>query len=104
MARAPRQAEGGAAPGRVPPHDLDAERSVLSALLLDPRAFHDVSLEVGIDDFYHPAHQTLYRNMLAIHEEGRPVDLITLSEQLNSRKQLDQIGAVATAGFEPDAR
>jgi replicative DNA helicase len=92
MARAPRQAEGGAAPGRVPPHDLDAERSVLSALLLDPRAFHDVSLEVGIDDFYHPAHQTLYRNMLAIHEEGRPVDLITLSEQLNSRKQLDQIG------------
>jgi replicative DNA helicase len=92
MARAPRQAEGGATPGRVPPHDLDAERSVLSALLLDPRAFHDVSLEVGTDDFYHPAHQTLYRNMLAIHEEGRPVDLITLSEQLNSRKQLDQIG------------
>jgi replicative DNA helicase len=92
MARAPRQAEGGAAPGRVPPHDLDAERSVLSALLLDPRAFHDVSLEVGTDDFYHPAHQTLYRGMLAIHEEGRPVDLITLSEQLNSRKQLDQIG------------
>ncbi len=92
MARAPRQAEVGAAPGRVPPHDLDAERSVLSALLLDPRAFHDVSLEVGTDDFYHPAHQTLYRSMLSIHEEGRPVDLITLSEQLHAKKQLDQIG------------
>jgi replicative DNA helicase len=92
MAQAPRQDEVGGAPGRVPPHDLDAERSVLSALLLDPRAFHDVSMEVAPDDFYHPAHQTLYRNMLAIHEEGRPVDLITLSEQLNSGKQLDQIG------------
>jgi replicative DNA helicase len=78
--------------GRVPPHDLDAERSVLSALLLDPRAFHDVSLELRIDDLYHPAHQIVYRVMLAIHEEGRPVDLITLSEQLNARKQLDQVG------------
>jgi replicative DNA helicase len=81
-----------AVPGRVPPHDLDAERSVLSSLLLDPRAFHDVSLELRADDFYHPAHQTVYRAMLAIHEEGRPVDLITLSEQLNARKQLDQVG------------
>jgi replicative DNA helicase len=92
MARAPRQENGGAAPGRVPPHDLDAERSVVSALLLDPRAFHDVSLELRADDFYHPAHQTIYRTMLAIHEETRPVDLITLSEQLNARKLLDQVG------------
>ena len=92
MARAPRQENGGVASGRVPPHDLDAERSVLSALLLDPRAFHDVSLELRTDDFYHPAHQTTYRAMLAIHEETRPVDLITLSEQLNARKQLDQVG------------
>jgi replicative DNA helicase len=85
-----RRGSGGA--GRVPPHDLDAERSVLSALLLDPRAFHDVSLELRADDFYHPAHSTVYRAMLVIHEEGRPVDLITLSEQLNARKQLDQVG------------
>jgi replicative DNA helicase len=86
------RSETAAVPGRVPPHDLDAERSVLSSLLLDPRAFHDVSLELRADDFYHPAHQTVYRAMLAVHEEGRPVDLITLSEQLNARKQLDQVG------------
>src|SRR5512139_3873652 len=92
--RRPRRSESDAAglAGRVPPHDLDAERSVLSSLLLDPRAFHDVSLELRADDFYHPAHQTVYRAMLAVHEEGRPVDLITLSEQLNARKQLDQVG------------
>jgi replicative DNA helicase len=86
------RSDGASITGRVPPHDLDAERSVLSALLLDPRAFHDVSLELRADDYYHPAHQTVYRAMLAIHEEGRPVDLITLSEQLNARKQLDQVG------------
>jgi len=90
--RRSRRSEAAAVAGRVPPHDLDAERSVLSALLLDPRAFHDVSLELRADDYYHPAHQTVYRAMLAIHEEGRPVDLITLSEQLNARKQLDQVG------------
>ncbi len=86
-----RRSESGSA-GRVPPHDLDAERSVLSSLLLDPRAFHDVVLELRADDFYHPAHQTVYRALLAVHEEGRPVDLITLSEQLNASKQLDQVG------------
>jgi replicative DNA helicase len=105
MAEAPRDEGGGAArrrgarrdageapAGRVPPHDLDAERSVLSSLLLDPRAFHDVAPELDPDLFYHPAHQVVYRSMVAIHDEGRPVDLITLSEQLNARKQLDQVG------------
>jgi replicative DNA helicase len=78
--------------GRVPPHDLDAERSVLSALLLDSRAFLDVALEVSAQDFYHPAHQTLFRAMTALHEDRRPVDLVTLSDHLQTRKLLDGIG------------
>ena len=78
--------------GRVPPHDLDAEKSVLSALLLDARAFHEVFEEVSADDFYHPSHQALYRAMVALHDDRRPVDLITLSEYLNAQKTLDAIG------------
>ena len=78
--------------GRVPPHDLDAERSVLSALLLDSRAFIDVAEEVKGDDFYHPAHATLFKAMVSIHEEQRPVDVVTVSEYLSTRKQLDAIG------------
>jgi replicative DNA helicase len=80
------------AEGRVPPHDLEAEKSVLSALLLDPRAFHEVTAEVSPDDFYHPAHQVLLRSMLVLHDEHKPVDLITLSEYLNQQKTLDAIG------------
>ena len=76
----------------MPPHDLDAEKSVLSALLLDPRAFHEVTAEVTSDDFYHPAHQAILRAMLALHDEHKPVDLITLSEYLTLRKTLDGIG------------
>jgi replicative DNA helicase len=78
--------------GRVPPHDLDAERSVLSALLLDARAFNDVAEEVRTDDFYHPAHATLYRAMVSLREENAPVDLVTLSDHLSMRKQLDAVG------------
>jgi replicative DNA helicase len=78
--------------GRVPPHDLDAERSVLSALLLDARAFIDVAEEVRGEDFYHPGHATLFKAMVTIHEEQRPVDVVTVSEYLSTRKQLDAIG------------
>ncbi len=89
----------GASPGsgesgahRVPPHDLDAERSVLSSLLLDNRAMHEVVLELTAKEFYHPAHQAIFRAMIAVHEEQKPVDLITLSEYLNAHKMLDAIG------------
>ncbi len=78
--------------GRVPPHDLNAEKSVLSALLLDPRVFHEIFEDVSPDDFYHPSHQLLLRAMLTIHDERRPVDLITLSEYLTTEKTLDAVG------------
>jgi len=78
--------------GRVPPSDLAAEKAVLSSLLLDPRAFHEVLAELHSDDFYHPAHQLLFTAMATVHDAGRPVDLITLSEHLTLQKQLDAVG------------
>ena len=51
--------------GRVPPHDLEAEKAVLSALMLDNNAIHSVLNEVQPDDFYHPAHAQIYKSMLA---------------------------------------
>jgi replicative DNA helicase len=78
--------------GRVPPHDIEAEKAVLSALLLDNRAIHSVLTEIKPEDFYHPAHQQLYRAMLSLQDGNEPVDLHTLSDYLNSRKKLDSIG------------
>jgi replicative DNA helicase len=80
------------ATGRVPPHDLEVERAVLSALLLDNQAIHSVLTEVKPDDFYHPSHQQLYQAMLALQDENEPVDLHTLSDYLNRQKKLDAIG------------
>jgi replicative DNA helicase len=77
---------------RVPPHDLEAEKAVLSALLLDNDAVHSVYTEVVPDDFYHPAHRQLFQSMLALQDSNQPVDLHTLADYLNSQKTLDAIG------------
>ncbi|HEY8492507.1 MAG TPA: replicative DNA helicase [Myxococcota bacterium] len=78
--------------GRVPPHDLDAERSVLSGLLLRNDAIHAVYLECKPEDFYHPAHKILFEAMHALSEAGSPVDLRTLTDHLVRHKLLDQVG------------
>jgi replicative DNA helicase len=80
------------AAGRVPPHDLDVEKAVLSGLLHDNRAIHAVLTEVKPDDFYHPAHQQLYQSMIALQDANEPVDLHTLAHHLNERKLLDGVG------------
>jgi len=80
--------------GRVPPHDLEAEKAVLSALLLDNDAVHQVLNEVKPGDFYHPAHAQIYRTMLELQDENEPVDLHTLSDHLNQQKRLDAVGGV----------
>jgi replicative DNA helicase len=85
----------GAPAGRVPPHDLEAEKSVLSALLLDNEAIHTVYLEVKPEDFYHPAHRVLFQTMCSLHDEGEPVDLRTLSDALTRNKLMERIGGPA---------
>ena len=77
---------------RVPPQDLEAEKAVLSAILLDNQSLHAVITEVKADDFYHPAHRELYDAMVALKDSNEPVDLHTLSDYLNTRKTLDAIG------------
>jgi replicative DNA helicase len=84
--------------GRVPPHDIEAEKAVLSAILLDNDAIHAVVTEVHEEDFYHPSHQILYRSMVRLRDENQPVDLTTLSAHLKGEGLLESIGgAIALA-------
>jgi replicative DNA helicase len=77
---------------RLPPQDLEAEKAVISGLLLDNSAIHGVLTELRPDDFYHPAHRTLYESIIALGDESQPVDLHTLSNHLSNRKALDAVG------------
>jgi replicative DNA helicase len=82
--------------GRIPPHDIEAEKAVLSAILLDNDAIHAVVTEVREEDFYHPAHQILYRSMVRLRDENQPVDLTTLAAFLKGEGLLDSVGGVVT--------
>jgi len=90
-------------PGRVPPHNTEAERAVLSALLLEAEAFDKVAPLLLPQDFYQPAHQHIAQAMFDIHNEGRPVDLITLSDFLNAQRTLDAVGGMAALAEISDA-
>ncbi|MEZ4333918.1 MAG: replicative DNA helicase [Myxococcota bacterium] len=78
--------------GRVPPHDIEAEKAVLSAILLDNDAIHSVVTEIREEDFYHPSHQMLFRSMVRLRDENQPVDLTTLAAFLKSEGLLEGIG------------
>ena len=82
--------------GRVPPHNTEAERSVLGAILLNNEAIHRV-MEVGIEsrDFYRENHQKIFEVLVSLSEKGEPVDLVTLTSLLRDRGWYEQIGGTA---------
>src|SRR5919108_4979951 len=83
-------------PARIPPHNLDAERAVLGAMLLEGRDAVPRVIEVlRPSDFYTEAHRAIYDTMLRLFDRGEPVDLITLSEELRRSDQLQYVGGPA---------
>jgi replicative DNA helicase len=84
-----------AASGRIPPHNLQAEESVLGAILLSREALGAV-VEAGLryDDFYKPAHQHIFDVAVAVSQSGDPVDTITVAEELERLGLLEQVGGV----------
>jgi replicative DNA helicase len=76
----------------VPPQNLDAEESVLGAMMLSPGAIGAVSEILDAGDFYRESHAKIYRAGLALYARGEPVDAITLVDQLEERGELDDAG------------
>ena len=79
-------------PERVPPHNLEAEESVLGSLMLSPEAFSEVLESVKGEDFYRPAHQRIFEAILQIYARGEPVDAITTVEELKRLHVLQEVG------------
>ncbi|HKP19592.1 MAG TPA: replicative DNA helicase [Gaiellaceae bacterium] len=79
----------------VPPQNLDAEESVLGAMMLSPGAIGAVSEVLSASDFYRGSHATIYRAALDLYARGEPVDAITLTDELERRKELEEIGGRA---------
>ena len=80
---------------RLPPQSIDAERSVLGALLIDRDAVIEVADFLRPADFYRQAHGTIYEAILGLYERREPVDIVTVSEVLTRHDALDQVGGSA---------
>lgn len=81
--------------GKIPPQNIDAEKSLLGAVLIDEETLADISEHVTARDFYDRRHSIIYDAMMRLFEKHKPVDLLTLTEELKAKKELDTIGGSA---------
>ena len=80
---------------KLPPQNLDAEKSLLGAVLINKDAITKVADSVTPDDFYSGAHQNIYSSMLSVFERRDNVDLLTISNKLQEQGKLEEIGGVS---------
>jgi replicative DNA helicase len=79
----------------LPPQNIEAEEAVLGSLLIDPDAIIRVATIVRPEEFYRERHSWIYDSILALHERREPIDFLTVCDELERRKQLDEIGGAA---------
>ena len=80
---------------KVPPQNIEAEQSVLGGILLEPEALSRILEVLQEDDFYREGHRKIFSAMVALYQKGTPVDLITLTESLLTRQNLEAIGGAS---------
>ena len=80
--------------GKLPPHSIEAEQSVLGSILIDREAMLVVTDVLQEDDYYKDAHKEIFHCMMDLFRKSEPIDLITLSEELKKRSALDMIGGI----------
>ncbi len=80
---------------RLPPHSLEAEKSVLGGLLVDPSSIDLVQNRLSPTDFYKPSHTIIFEAILSLVLKSESVDFLTVSHYLTSKNQLSQVGGAA---------
>jgi replicative DNA helicase len=83
------------APQRTLPHNLEAEKSVLGAILINNEAFNNAAELIDARDFFRDAHRRVFDKMIALSERGDAIDLVTLKEELQRAGELDEVGGPA---------
>lgn len=81
--------------GKIPPQNVDAEMSLIGAVLIDEEVLADVTEHVKARDFYDKRHAIIYDAMMRLYEKNKPVDLLTLTDELKRKKEIDEIGGSA---------
>lgn len=87
---------GRSAAGRIPPHNLDAEKSLLGAMLLSRDAIAAAMETCGSEDFYKPAHAHIFDAVNVLYNQGEPADPVTVADELARAGLLDSVGGLAS--------
>src|ERR687889_1627 len=87
-----RSVETGAEASRVPPHDLEAERAVIGAMLVSEAAVASVAERLDAEDFYSEVHRIIYAAMMRLYSRGDPIDQLTLTNELRSINEFERVG------------
>ena len=82
-------------PDRLPPQNIEAEQSVLGALMLDKDAIIKVADIVKPEDFYRKSHETIFRAMFELYEKQEPIDVLSLSNRLKEKEELENVGGLS---------
>jgi len=80
---------------KLPPQNIDAEKSLLGALLVDREAINKIADFLRPEDFYNKAHQNIYKAIFALFERREPIDLLSISNKLEEVKLLDDVGGIS---------
>src|SRR3990172_5242480 len=81
--------------GILPPQNIEAELSVLGSILLDKDAITKVADILNPRDFYKEAHAIIYKAMFELYEKNEPIDIVTVSNKLESEKMMEKIGGAS---------
>jgi replicative DNA helicase len=87
-----RSVETGVEAARIPPHDLDAERAVIGAMLVSETAVAVVAERLAAEEFYSEVHRIIYGAMMRLYSRGEPIDQLTLTNELRSVNEFERIG------------
>ena len=80
---------------RVPPQNIEAEQSVIGAMLIDKNAVALVTEKLMPEDFYRQAHRVIFSAMLTLHSKNEPVDMVTVVNELNKQNKLEDVGGIS---------
>ena len=84
---------------RVPPQSIEAEQSVLGAMLIDKEAIAKVTEVLNADDFYREAHREIYEAMMTLYDKKEEVDIITVTDILRTANKLEDVGGIPYITF-----
>jgi len=80
---------------RVPPHNNEAEQSVIGAIFLEPQALITAAELLMPEDFYRMAHEKIFQTMMILSDKGQAIDVVTVTEELSAKKELEDVGGIS---------